>query len=75
MRIRLIRHGMTALGAERRYQGSLDTPLSDIGRKTLRTQDDAARVYHSPLLRASETAQLLFPGAEKIAVMPTTVPP
>ena len=68
MRIRLIRHGMTALGAERRYQGSLDTPLSDIGRKTLRTQDDAARVYHSPLLRASETAQLLFPGAEKIAV-------
>ncbi|MGX8693161.1 MAG: histidine phosphatase family protein, partial [Clostridia bacterium] len=35
MRIWLIRHGLTALGEEKRYQGSADTPLSDAGRLAL----------------------------------------
>ena len=68
MRIRLIRHGMTALGSEHRYQGSTDTPLSEDGSAALMTPDDAAVVYHSPLLRAAETARLLFPSAELAAV-------
>ena len=68
MRIRLIRHGMTALGAEHRYQGSTDTPLSEDGRNALLPPDDARCVYHSPLLRAAETAQLLFPSAALVAV-------
>ena len=65
MRIWLIRHGLTALGEEKRYQGSTDTPLSDAGRLALQPDDRFARVYCSPLLRAVETAEILFPSAEK----------
>ena len=65
MRIWLIRHGLTALGEEKRYQGSTDTPLSDAGRLALQPDDRFARVYCSPLLRAAETAEILFPSAEK----------
>ena len=65
MRIWLIRHGLTALGEEKRYQGSTDTPLSDAGRRALQPDDRFARVYCSPLLRAVETARILFPSAEK----------
>ena len=65
MRIWLIRHGLTALGEEKRYQGSTDTPLSDAGRLALQPDDRFARVYCSPLLRAVETARILFPSAEK----------
>ena len=65
MRIWLIRHGLTALGEEKRYQGSTDTPLSDAGRLALQPDDRFARVYCSPLLRAVETARILFPSSEK----------
>ena len=65
MRIWLIRHGLTALGEEKRYQGSTDTPLSDAGRLALQPDDRFARVCCSPLLRAVETAGILFPSAEK----------
>ena len=65
MRIWLIRHGLTALGEEKRYQGSTDTPLSDAGRRALQPDDRFARVYCSPLLRAVETARILFPSSEK----------
>ena len=68
MRIWLIRHGLTALGEEKRYQGSTDTPLSDAGRLALQLDDRFARVYCSPLLRAVETARILFPSAEKLMV-------
>ena len=65
MRVWLIRHGLTELGAEKRYQGSTDTPLSAAGRLALQADDRFARVYCSPLLRAAETAEILFPSAEK----------
>lgn len=68
MQIRLIRHGLTALSEAHRYQGALDTPLSETGKALLLPQSDAARVYHSPLLRAIETADILFPAADKIPV-------
>ena len=45
MRIWLIRHGLTALGEEKRYQGSTDTPLSDAGRRALQPDDRFARVF------------------------------
>ena len=65
MLIWLIRHGVTELGEEGRYQGRLDTPLSRRGRLALRQADFAPqRLYVSPLLRARETAQLLFPQSE-----------
>ena len=65
MRIWLIRHGLTVLGEEKRYQGSTDTPLSGAGRLALQPDDRFTRVCCSPLLRAVETAEILFPSAEK----------
>jgi len=69
MLIYLLRHGETDWNVERRYQGLTDIPLSRRGRGLLGRADFApARVYVSPLRRASETASLLFPGAEQIVV-------
>ena len=69
MKIWLIRHGLTRLGEEKRYQGALDEGLSDHGRAALRQADfSPSCVYVSPMLRARETAAILFPGAERIVV-------
>lgn len=69
MKLRLIRHGLTRLGEERRYQGALDEGLSERGRAALRRADfDPPRVYVSPMLRARETATILFPDSEQIVV-------
>ena len=69
MRIWLIRHGLTRLGEEKRYQGALDEGLSDQGRVELKRADFLPpRVYVSPMLRARETAAILFPEAELIVV-------
>lgn len=66
----LIRHGLTAQGEEKRYQGALDTPLSQKGREALRPADFAPkRVYVSPAKRAVETAEILFP-ASRLVPMP-----
>lgn len=69
MLIYLLRHGETAWNAEKRYQGRTDIPLSDRGRALLGRADFAPkRVYVSPLIRTRETAAVLFPEAEQIAV-------
>ncbi len=69
MKIQLIRHGLTALSEQKRYQGALDTGLSPAGRQALRRADTVpGHVYVSPMLRARETASILFPGAELIPV-------
>lgn len=69
MKVWLIRHGMTRLGEEKRYQGALDEGLSAQGRAALkRAAFTLSRVYVSPLLRARETAGLLFPASEQIVV-------
>ena len=69
MRVWLIRHGMTRLGEEKRYQGALDEGLSDTGRAALRRADNSPALVHvSPLLRARETASVLFPAAGQIVV-------
>jgi len=69
MKLWLIRHGLTRLGEEKRYQGALDEGLSDQGRAALRQADfNPPRVYVSPMLRARETAAILFPGAEHIVI-------
>ena len=65
MKIWLLRHGATACNDERRYQGRLDAPLSPQGLSALRRADfDPGVVYVSPMLRARQTASVLFPGAE-----------
>ena len=69
MKLFLIRHGLTRLGEEKRYQGSLDEGLSDTGRAELKPADMApARVYVSPMLRARETAAILFPASAQIVI-------
>ena len=69
MRITLIRHGKTRSNTERRYTGVTDVPLSMEGRaETERARHDETvlTVIVSPLLRARETAAILFPNAKQI---------
>ena len=69
MKVLLIRHGLTRLGEEKRYQGAWDEGLSEAGRAALREADFVpARVYVSPLCRARETAAILFPASRQIVV-------
>ena len=69
MKIWLVRHGLTALGEEKRYQGVLDTSLSEKGQASLRPADFVPEhVYVSPAKRARETAKLLFPASRQIPV-------
>lgn len=69
MQIRLIRHGMTLPGEQKKYQGALDAPLSENGRKQLRQAAEMPdRVCVTPLVRTQETAAILFPGVRQIVV-------
>ena len=67
MIVYLIRHGLTLLSEEHRYQGRLDNGLSETGRAALKSADlFPTRVFVSPAKRARETAEILFPQAEQI---------
>ncbi len=69
MKICLLRHGRTEYNDQHRYQGRRDIPLSPAGRDALRPADfrpDA--LYVSPMLRARESAAILFPGVPQIPV-------
>lgn len=69
MLVYLLRHGKTAWNLEGRYQGRSDIPLCEAGKRELSPADfSPERVYVSPMKRAAETAQLLFPGVQPIAV-------
>ena len=69
MLVYLLRHGLTAYNAEKRYQGQRDIPLSVAGLAQLRRADiDPKVVYISTLQRTEQTARVLFPEAKLIAV-------
>ena len=71
MHVRLIRHGITAGNAARRYVGATDEPLSPEGRAQAEQKEkdfSPERIYVSPLKRARETAAILFPNAEQVPV-------
>ncbi len=61
----LVRHGETDWNRERRFQGHADVPLNETGRQQARELVDVvrpecvARIYTSPLRRASETAAIV----------------
>ena len=61
----LIRHGMTAGNAEKRYIGRTDEPLHSYGEAQantlLPTLPRCDIVFASPLLRCLQTAHILFP--------------
>lgn len=64
MRLLLVRHGRTRSNAEGRYQGTIDTPLDEVGLAQARALDgqlprDLDLVLSSPLRRARETAEIL----------------
>ncbi|WP_017728097.1 histidine phosphatase family protein [Halalkalibacterium ligniniphilum] len=69
--ITLFRHGLTQENVERRYNGWTDVPLSKKGEDEamkLRffTPNGYERIFVSDLLRAKQTAKLLFPHVERI---------
>ena len=67
MIVYLIRHGLTRLSEEHRYQGRLDNGLSETGRAALKSADlFPTRVFVSSAKRARETAEILFPQVEQI---------
>lgn len=69
MKIYLLRHGLTIYNTEKRYQGQRDIPLSPEGIAMLRQADFTTDlVYVSPLTRARQTAEILFPGAKQVQV-------
>ncbi|NCE63444.1 histidine phosphatase family protein [Pseudoflavonifractor sp. 524-17] len=69
MRVYLLRHGRTQWNEEKRYQGKQDIPLSPEGVAELAEADYRPEtVYVSPLCRARQTAEVIFPYAWQIPV-------
>ena len=68
--ISFIRHGRTKANDCGMYIGTTDFPLTDKGRSELYDKLEqfvypkVERVYSSPLLRCTETAEILFPDRE-----------
>jgi alpha-ribazole phosphatase len=75
-RLYLIRHGSTRGNEEGLYIGRTDLPLSEAGRAELEDKYKAfvypkvSRVYSSPLSRAVQTTEILFPDlpAEELLI-------
>lgn len=74
-KIHLIRHGSTDANKEGRYIGcGTDLPLSNEGKREIKAlREDykypsVAMVFSSPMLRATQTAEILYPGREIIKV-------
>ena len=67
----MVRHGETAWNADRRVQGQLDVPLSEIGREQARSVSGAlpegrfSALYSSDLLRVRQTAE---PAATRLGL-------
>ena len=72
MELILIRHGTTQGNKEQRFIGVLDVPLApegeELARRVAPTLPAVDHVYRSPLLRCEQTAQLLWPDAEKTVI-------
>ena len=72
-RLLLLRHAMTRGNLERRWTGTTDEPLAPEGVALARRSAGTGeflprRVWSSPLLRCRETAALLWPEVEAVAV-------
>ena len=74
--VTLVRHGKTQGNLERRYNGRTDEPLCEQGEAYVReaaardvfAQSETPIVFVSPLLRARQTAAILYPNARQIIV-------
>jgi probable phosphoglycerate mutase len=76
MKLALLRHAVTEWNLEKRVQGRIDQPVSDLGREQLaklalpRSLANY-RWYCSPLLRARQSAELL--GLKDIVIEPALI--
>ena len=72
IRLLFVRHGATEGNLQKRYLGRTDEPLAPEGRRqiqTLRRQRVSADlVFSSPMLRARESAGILFPEQKPVVV-------
>ena len=69
MQIFLIRHGEIQSGERRRYYGSTDLPLTPAGQNALLRQEwSPERVWCSPMRRAVQTAEILFPATQHLLI-------
>lgn len=69
MEIWFYRHGMTDANRSGKYIGRTDEPLCPAGAAQLTVVSrQVKRVYVSPLDRAKQTAQILFPLAQQVEV-------
>ena len=69
MIVRILRHGETEYNKEWRFLGQKDLPLSEEGKGQLfASKDRPERVYVSDLQRTRQTAEIIYPGAEYVAV-------
>ena len=73
-RISILRHGITEANENGIYIGKTDYPLSDAGRESLHDKYEmleypkVQRVYSSPMERALQSAEILFPDRELVIV-------
>ncbi len=73
-RISILRHGLTEANENGIYIGKTDLPLSEVGKEALQDKYDqleypkVQRVYSSPLERAIQSADILFPDREIVIV-------
>ncbi len=72
MKCYLIRHGRTQANIDRRYSGGrTDDPLTEAGREALcevTVRESAALLFTSPMTRARQTAEILFPARDGIVL-------
>ena len=70
----LIRHGRTQANREQRYLGTTDESLSESGKELLREYNMQQRypqvqyLFVSPMKRCMETAEILYPALDPIAI-------
>ncbi len=70
MQVALIRHGQIPGNVERRYVGTTDESLTEIGRQQASSlaAPEANKVFASPYKRCIETAKLVYPPLEPTIV-------
>ncbi len=73
-KIHLLRHGRTSANEQAKFVGRTDLSLSDSGCAELKEMCEkyeypgAQRVYSSPLMRCTQTAEILYPSLELCTV-------
>ncbi|MDO4581471.1 MAG: histidine phosphatase family protein [Bacillota bacterium] len=71
MQVLMLRHGKTQHNLDSRYTGATDVPLCALGEQLLREAAPLPQpecVYVSPMLRARQTAAILFPAARQVVI-------